>query len=605
MSLVKRISWAASLSVLVGVTVVGGVASWLSIGSLDRHAQAALDIVSTGSAARIGEWIAVNERLVSSMAPETADSPASLADAGGKDDARLMHVLEVARQAGGFRQTFIGIAGDRRYLRMPPGTMPAGYDPTGRPWFKQAVSEDKLVIPMPYFDAVDHDLVMTFALPVKHDGKVFGVMGGFNSLDTVQKIVDETKPTPHSYATVIDSQDRILIHPIAGNALKPATEVLPWFKAGLATHGVIPIDDRGRASWVRFVDIPGTTWRMAVVLDRADVQSDMVQLVGSIAVTGAAVAAIVALMLASYLKRSFASLRKVGEAIADIAQGQGDLNVHIDVSGNDEVGRIGAAFNAFSDKLRMLVKDVQGASSQVEAAARDIASGNQDLASRTEKQASMIQECAHSMFQITDASNNSLANAAEANRIAQQTAELAAAGGAKMTNFVATMDEIRESSQKINDIIAVIDGLAFQTNILALNAAVEAARAGVQGRGFAVVAAEVRTLAQRSAAAAHDIRTLIVHSTARVEVGTARLDDASRSISSVVTSIHSLSRLMSGIFDATQSQRHGVEDVKESFVRIDLMTQQNAALVEEAAAAAESLRDQSELLAQTVELFRT
>lgn len=189
MSLVKRVSWAASVSVLVAVAVVGGIATWLSIGSLDRRAQAALDIVSNGSAARIGEWIAANERLVASMAPETADSPASLADAEGKDDARLMHVLEVARQAGGFRQTFIGIAGDRRYLRMPPGKMPAGYDPTGRPWFKQAVSEDKLVIPTPYFDAMDHDLVMTFALPVKHDGKVFGVMGGFNSLDTEQKIV--------------------------------------------------------------------------------------------------------------------------------------------------------------------------------------------------------------------------------------------------------------------------------------------------------------------------------------------------------------------------------------------------------------------------------
>jgi len=215
---------------------------------------------------------------------------------------------------------------------------------------------------------------------------------------------------------------------------------------------------------------------------RSGAQSDLAQLVGLIAVAGAVVAAIVALALTGYLKRSFASLRKVREAMADIAQGQGDLNAQIDVSGNDEVGRIGAAFNAFSEKLRMLVKDVQNASSQVEVAARDIASGNQDLASRTEKQAGMIQACAHSMFQITDASNNSLANASEANRIAQQTAELAAAGGAKMTNFVATMDEIRESSQKINEIIAVIDGIAFQTNILALNAAAEAARAGVQGR---------------------------------------------------------------------------------------------------------------------------
>ncbi len=133
MSLVKRISWAASLSVLVGIAVAGGVATWFSIGSLDRHAQAALDILSTGSAARIGEWIAANERLVASMASETADSPDSLADAGGKDDARLMHVLEVARQAGGFRQAFVGIAGDRRYLRTPPGKMPAGYDPTSRP----------------------------------------------------------------------------------------------------------------------------------------------------------------------------------------------------------------------------------------------------------------------------------------------------------------------------------------------------------------------------------------------------------------------------------------------------------------------------------------
>ena len=604
MNLVKRISWAASISVLLGAGVVGCVATWLAIASLDRHAQSSLEIISAGSASRIGEWIVANERLVRSMAQETVDSPDSLAEAG-KDDTRLLRMLDVARNAGGFRQTFIGIAGDKRYLRLPAGKMPPGYDPTSRPWFKQAAAEDKLVIPTPYLDAVDHDLVMTFALPVKRGDQLFGVIGGLDSLDTVQKIVNETKPTAHSYASVIDSQGRLLIHPDVANALKAAADVLPWFKPGMASNEVTPIEDHGRPAWVRLVDIPQAGWRMAVVLDRGDVLADLSRLVGSIALAGAAIAAIVALALAGFLDRSFASLRRVGSAMADIAKGEGDLNAHIDVSGDDEVGRIGAAFNAFSAKLRNLVKDVQGASAQVEAAARDIASGNQDLASRTETQAGMIQECAHSMAQITDASNNSLANAAEADRIARVTAEMAAASGEKMTHFVATMDEIRDSSRKINEIIAVIDGIAFQTNILALNAAVEAARAGTQGRGFAVVAAEVRTLAQRSAEAASEIRTMIQHSSTRVDAGAVRLEDASRSISSVVDSVSALSQLMSGIFDASQSQRQGVESVKESFVRIDLMTQQNAALVEQAAAAAESLRNQSARLSSTVEQFRT
>ena len=605
MNLVKRISLAGSACVLLAVVVVGIVATELSVASLDRHAQEALTVAGNGAAARIGDWVAANARVVESIADETVDSPESLKDFSGATDTRLLHALDTARKASGFRLAFVGIAGDHRYLRKPPGPMPTGYDPTVRPWYRQAAEASRLVIPAPYIDATEHDLILTFAMPVKRDGKLFGVLGGVNSLASVRRIVEQTQPTPHSYAVVIDSDGRIVVHPDASQSLHLAADVLPWFRPELASDSVIEITDRDRTGWARMVDIPNTHWRMALVLDRADVLADVPQLVGSVALAGLAVALAVALTLTVFTRRSLAPLSAVADAMADIAQGRGDLDAHIAIGGKDEVGRVAGSFNAFVQRLRELVSDVQSASAEVELAAREIASGNQDLSNRTERQAGMVQSCAQQLTRVSAAADDSVEHAGGATSIARNAAELASSVGDKTTSLQETMEEIRGSSKQISEIVAVIDGIAIQTNILSLNAAAEAARAGVEGRGFGAVAEEIRALAGRSAEAARDIRAVIQRSSSRVEMGAQRLNDTSAAIDTVVQSILKLSVLMDNILSSSQTQREDIAGVSDRFVQLDDIASQNAALVEQAAAAAQSLSAQAGRLMHVVALFRS
>jgi len=240
----------------------------------------------------------------------------------------------------------------------------------------------------------------------------------------------------------------------------------------------------------------------------------------------------------------------------------------------------------------------------IASASHQIASGNADLSARTEAQASSLEETASSMEELTSTVKQNADNARQANQFAVSASEVAAKGGTVMTEVVDTMGAINESARKIVDIIAVIDGIAFQTNILALNAAVEAARAGEQGRGFAVVASEVRSLAQRSAAAAKEVKTLIDDSVEKVDAGSRLVDQAGATMREVVTSIGRVTDIMGEISAASREQTEGIGQVQVAIVQMDQATQQNAALVEEAAAASEALREQATRLTQAVAVFR-
>jgi methyl-accepting chemotaxis protein len=240
----------------------------------------------------------------------------------------------------------------------------------------------------------------------------------------------------------------------------------------------------------------------------------------------------------------------------------------------------------------------------VATASAEIAQGNADLSSRTEQQASSLQQTAASMEQLTGTVRTSTANARQANELAQGATEVASRGGEAMAQVVRTMNDIQSASTKISEITGVIDGIAFQTNILALNAAVEAARAGEQGRGFAVVASEVRTLAQRSAEAARQIKALIGDSVTQVEAGGVLVQDAGRTMDEVVKQVRQVGDLIGAITAAAGEQSQGIDQVGQAVSQLDQATQQNAALVEESAAAAESLKAQAERLSQTVAVFR-
>ncbi|MBI1771434.1 MAG: nitrate- and nitrite sensing domain-containing protein [Burkholderiales bacterium] len=281
----------------------------------------------------------------------------------------------------------------------------------------------------------------------------------------------------------------------------------------------------------------------------------------------------------------------------------GNLVNDFDVGVPNEVGQLLRALKAMNDSLRNIVGDVRLNINSINAATRDIASGNADVSARLESQASNLEETASSMEELTSTVRQNTENAHQANELVINASGVATKGGSVVAQVVQTMGEINESSRKIVDIISVIDGIAFQTNILALNAAVEAARAGEQGRGFAVVASEVRNLAQRSAGAAKEIKELIGTSVAKVEVGNRLADEAGIAMEEIVTSVGRITQIMSEIAVASGEQGAGIEQVNQAITQMDDMTQQNAALVEQTAAASASLQEQAQTLVNSMSIF--
>jgi len=309
--------------------------------------------------------------------------------------------------------------------------------------------------------------------------------------------------------------------------------------------------------------------------------------------------AAIAWMLARSILRPLQEALRVATNVS-----AGDLTSRIDAGGKDELGQLMTALKAMNDGLQSIVGDVRTGTDAISVASDEIKRGNMELSSRTEQQAGSLQETASAMEQLTATVKQNSENAGEANRLAEQASQVAAQGGDAVNRVIGTMSSISESSKKIVDIIGVIDGIAFQTNILALNAAVEAARAGEQGRGFAVVASEVRSLAQRSATAAKEIKSLIDDSVSKVETGARQVNEAGNTMQNVVDSIASVTRIMHDISAASHEQSSGIEQISRAIVQIDEATQQNAALVEEAAAAAASMQQQACTLTEAASVFR-
>ena len=334
-----------------------------------------------------------------------------------------------------------------------------------------------------------------------------------------------------------------------------------------------------------------------VTVDATISQTTLTLILGSL--IGLAVAVSLGVLLTRAITVPLQRAVSAAQAIAT-----GDLTTRLMADSRDETGILLNALSTMQAQLTRVVSDIQTAASSIDNAAKEVASGNIDLSSRTEQQAASLEETSASMEQLTATVRQNSSNAQHASTLASDASQVALRGGDVVGQVVTTMSAIAESSQHIVDIISTIEGIAFQTNILALNAAVEAARAGEQGRGFAVVASEVRALAQRSATAAKEIKQLIHHSTERVTEGTALVADAGTTMKDIVASIQRVSEIMGEISVASDEQANGIEHVGQAVTQMDEVTQQNAALVEQAAAAAASLEDQATHLSRSVAIFK-
>ncbi len=359
-----------------------------------------------------------------------------------------------------------------------------------------------------------------------------------------------------------------------------------------------PLHDKWMASLVTLADHQQKEMKVTSAASQENYRQTRMGML-AVGILTIAIGAFIALFITRTITVPLKHAGHIADTIAN-----GDLTETIESKTRDEAGQLVNSLKVMQGNLVNTVNHIKQGTETISVASREIASGNADLSARTESQASSLEETASSMEELTSTVKQNAENARQANQLVVSASDYALKGGQVVGQVVDTMGSIKDSSRKIVDIIGVIDGIAFQTNILALNAAVEAARAGEQGRGFAVVASEVRNLAQRSAGAAKEIKSLISDSVEKVDAGSKLVDEAGKTMDDIVTSVKHVADIMSEITAASQEQSSGIEEVNKAIAQMDEMTQQNAALVEQAAASAESMQEQSVRLAQAVAVFK-
>nr|WP_315475958.1 methyl-accepting chemotaxis protein [uncultured Undibacterium sp.] len=481
--------------------------------------------------------------------------------------------------------------------------------PGANDWYDIPKKSGKVFFTEPYIYPVDGKptLMASLVSPIMIEGKFQGTASADFMLTRLTKILNELVVIDGAKLSLISNGGLYASTPVAEKLGKKADDVptagLDRVRQGQAYEYE---DNEGLVHLLQPLFIHGETglWSVKLTFPKSVALVPARELLLYTLIVSLVCAIATALVLITVVFRLTAPLRKLGDRMTALSSGDADLSVQLEVSGNDELAVIGNGFNQFVGNIHDVLVQVSASAENVARGSAEISHGNTDLSERTEQQASALEETAASVEELTSTVKENAENARQANQLAGSASEVAQRSGAVVSQVVATMASINDSSKKIVDIISVIDGIAFQTNILALNAAVEAARAGEQGRGFAVVASEVRNLAQRSAVAAKEIKALIDESVSKVATGSRLVDEAGSTMDEVVASVRRVTSIMSEITVATAEQSEGISQVNQAIVQMDSVTQQNAALVEEAAAAAESLQEQASNLAAAVSVFK-
>ncbi|OWY33518.1 methyl-accepting chemotaxis protein [Herbaspirillum aquaticum] len=455
---------------------------------------------------------------------------------------------------------------------------------------------------------------MSAALDAARNGISTSIVGDSGDIDAnmdrIEKAIKANDAVLKQYQeTQLTSEERALLDKLVpqrqkfvAEGIKPAAEALRNrdFQGAIELYGgvMLKLYADAHATLAQLMDLQRNVGRELHEQAQQRYQTLLV-VMGVAMAAGLFVALLMGVLLVRAISRPLQRAVTVAQAVA-----AGDLTQQIDVHSQDETGQLMQALQQMNANLQGIVGQVRLSTDTIATASSEIAHGNLDLSSRTEQQAGALEETASAMEQLTSTVRHNADSAQQAKELAHSASEVAVRGGDVVRQVVDTMSSINQSSSKIVDIISVIDGIAFQTNILALNAAVEAARAGEQGRGFAVVASEVRSLAQRSAAAAKEIKVLIDDSVTRVGTGSALVAQAGQTIDEVVRSVQRVSEVVTDISAAGQEQSQGIEEVNNAITQMDETTQQNAALVEQAAAAAQSMQEQAARLSEAVSVFR-
>lgn len=588
----------AALVVITLALVINGIASYTTVKHHNnQQITRNLSAVVKGNTQAINEWFSARYTMLASM-EDAVDSDDPLA------------ALSQLAASGNFISAYIAYPSTSDAIFSDGWQPPSDYDPRQRPWYKGANEAQDTVITAPYVDAQSGGLIVTFARPFYRNGQLAAVIGADIAITDVIEIVSGIAPTESSFGFLTTSDGTLVAHPDANLTLEPSTrlsDALTQSRLNQITQADVPqaLSLQNSDKLLMGSQVGGDSgWQLVIAMDEAEATAGLRAIATTSIVTLLIVAAITAVLFGLLLTLLLRRLRVARDAMNNIASGEGDLTRRLPEEGNDEVTQIASAFNLFVGKMEAVLIDVRTSSESVHHAANEIAMGGQDLSRRTDNAAASLQQTSASIEEITSTVQHTAASAKEANKLSQTASEVANEGGKVVANVVTTMEDITKASDKIGDIVTLMNSISFQTNLLALNASVEAARAGEHGRGFAVVADEVRKLAGRSSEAANDIQKLIEDSQSKVNNGTTLVRNAGATMQDIVAHITRVTDVLEEINAATSEQSDGINQVNIAVAELDRMTQENAAMVEESTTAAEQLKEQADHLAGTISSFK-